>query len=64
MFVTRSSKSESSEKTMTERQNQRGNPSRRFFSADEALALLNEEFSEPYCAGSDDELSADELDDL
>ena len=47
---------------MSERLNERGIPSRRFFSADEALALLNEEFSEPYCAGSEDELSAEELD--
>ena len=47
---------------MTEQQNQWEIPSRRFFTAEEALVLLNEEFSEPYCAGSDDELSAEELD--
>ena len=46
---------------MSGRQNDREISSRRFYTADEAIAMVSEEFFEPCCAGSDDELSAEEL---
>ena len=42
------------------RQNEREIPSRRFYTADEAIAMMKE-FLEPCCVGSDGELSAEEL---
>ena len=42
---------------------QRGIPRRCVYTADEVTSLMDEDFYEPCCLGSDDDLSAEELPD-
>ena len=47
--------------TMNARQEQRDPPRRRVYTADEVTSLMEDDFDEPCCLGSDDDLSAEEL---
>lgn len=48
---------------MSGRQEHRENPRRRVYTADEVTTMMtDEDFYEPCCPGSDDDLSAEEVD--
>ena len=49
---------------MSRRDELQANPPQRFYSVHEVSGMLEDDFDEPCCSGSDDELSAEEIPDM